>query len=435
MSSTGAVSTDPTSTQKRRKLANAAQGRTNAANGRGLINSEPTFNIVRVFLTHHGRLACLVNELLTLNSTPGVEKPKRIYLKNNSVVKIVKYFDRESKMWRIEISLVYDGTLPASEYSKPKYRYWGLGAEVQDWQTFKVTEETFSHFFPGESENSINYFMRHGQAVHNQFSALQKWFKPLVRMVNSRGSFWDSLLISNSGIASAAAYILDDLKFKYTNGTVPTNPSSFHYFSSPLRRCLETMFFLILFLSKQELENLQMAKDWTLNRSSTTPVTPSYSYTITILPCLHELSSVKPDGKCDKISNKLAKTSLFTPENASRCLYELSSKKSKQSSSLVCSDFSRLYPPNGQQKYRKNENGEDINCDTFKIRDQKVNCTLEKLHELMDLLNSKSDFEISINWYLFKQNLFTDCTKTNVWHFINNPEPSYFSVTSYLTQL
>jgi hypothetical protein len=305
-------------------------------------------------------------------------------------------------MWVIEISLVYDGTLPASEISKPKYRYWSLGMS-EDWQTFQVTQEKFAQFFPGESENSINYFMRHGQAVHNQFTALQKWFKPLVKMVNSGGSFWDSLLISNNGIQDAALYILDDLKFKYSKGTVPTSPSSFHYFSSPLRRCLETMFFLILFLSNQEIQNQQTARQfshWQLVRSSN----PSYSYSITILPCLHELSSVKPDGKCDKISNKLAKMSLFTPENASRCLYELSSKKpkqQKQQSSIVCSDFSRLYPPDSEKKYRKDVHGKDIMCDNFKIRDQKVNCTLEKLKELMELLNSRVD----INWSLFKNNL------------------------------
>jgi len=427
--------TQQTQTQKRTKLAIAAQTRRRAANGGGQIKSKPTFGIVRVFLTHHGRLACLVNHLLTLNSTPGIKKPNRIYLKNNSVVKVAMYFVPESQMWKIEISLVYDGTLPASETSKPKYSYWSL-ERTEDWQTFLVNPDIFAQFFPGESENSINYFMRHGQAVHNQFTALQKWFKPLVKMVNSGGSFWDSLLISNNGIKDAAVYILGDLK-KYSKGTVPTSPSSFHYFSSPMRRCLETMFFLILFLSKQDLENQQMARQvshWELVRSST----PTYYYSITILPCLHELSGVKPDGKCDKISNKLAKTSLFTPENASRCLSELSSKKpkqQKQQSSLVCSDFSLLYPPGGKNKYRKNAGGEDISCDNFKIRNQKVNCTLEKLKELMELLNLKSDFKIDINWSLFKLNLFTDCTKTNFWSFIHNPEPSSSPINSYITQL
>jgi broad specificity phosphatase PhoE len=422
--------TQQTQTQKREKLAIAAQTRRRAANGGGQIKSKPTFGIVRVFLTHHGRLACLVNHLLTLNSTPGIKKPNRIYLKNNSVVKVAMYFVPDSQMWKIEISLVYDGTLPASETSKPKYMYWSLGT-TEDWQTFLVNPDIFAQFFPGESENSINYFMRHGQAVHNQFTALQKWFKPLVKMVNSGGSFWDSLLISNNGIKDAALYILDDLKFKYSKGTVPTSPSSFHYFSSPMRRCLETMFFLILFLSNQDLENQQMARQvshWELVRSST----PTYYYSITILPCLHELSSVKPDGKCDKISNKLAKTSLFTPENASRCLSELSSKKPKQQKQLVCSDFTRLYPPPpNDQKYK----GEENDCDTLKNRNQKVNCTLEKLQELMELLISKSDFKIEINWSLFKLNLFTDCTKTNFWSFIHNPEPSSSPINPYITQL
>uniref|UniRef100_A0A6C0D0F0 Uncharacterized protein n=1 Tax=viral metagenome TaxID=1070528 RepID=A0A6C0D0F0_9ZZZZ len=406
------------------------QARRRVLNGGGSLRSNrPTFSIVRVFLTHHGRLACLVNLLLTLNSTPGVKKPNRIYLKNNSVVKVVKYFDPDSQMWKIEISLVYEGTLPSSEMSKPKYPYWSLRS-LENWQTFQVSQENFYKFFPGESENSINYFMRHGQAVHNQFTALQKWFKPLVKMVNSGGSFWDSLLISNNGIQEAALFILGDLKNNYPRDTVPTSPSSFYYFSSPLRRCLETMSFLILFLSYQEIQQKQQSRQ----KIASSP--PVYSYSITILPCLHELSSVKTNGQCDTISNKLAKTSLFTPENASRCLNQLSSssKKPKQQRGQKpqsCSDFSLLYPRDGG-KYR----GKEIKCDDLKNRNQKVNCTLEKLKELMEVLNSKSDFRVDINWSLFKNNLSTDCTKTNVWSFIHNAElTSSSSTNSYITQL
>ena len=370
------------------------------------------FQNVYVVLTHATRLACIIQHLRFVGTKE--EKLPRKRLKNIAVVKMEKTFhpDRTSS---VVLSLVYEGTLPKSKENDAGY--WEM--KNQESIVLTLTEEDSKKYFGDLWEMDILiYFVRHGQAVHNQLKFL---YKKLAFLTPPEWPAWDSLLVSVDGIQEAGTAIVNDI-YTYENINLPKSLQSIFFISSPLRRCMETMFFLLVGMNQAKMVR---------QRKQINQTTPLQHYTVYILPCLHEIDTVqKRKGQCDNSGNKLKTNTwgtTFTPENTSKCLKKLQ----HSSSSAICSNFQQLFGPTKKSSSQQSpvvtqtstllastnlqQTKQNKDCNMVKNLQDKTVCLLEKLLFLL----SNNKISPSIQWSIFMDNKKTDCSKSFATSFLS----------------
>jgi hypothetical protein len=369
------------------------------------------FQKVYVVLTHATRLACIIQHLRFVGTKE--EKLPRKRLKNIAVVKMEKTFhpDRTSS---VVLSLVYEGTLPKSKENDAGY--WEM--KNQESIVLTLTEEDSKKYFGDLSEMDILiYFVRHGQAVHNQLKFL---YKKLAFLTPPEWPAWDSLLVSVDGIQEAGTAIVNDI-YTYENINLPKSLQSIFFISSPLRRCMETMFFLLVGMNQAKMVRQRKQINQT-----------TQNYTVYILPCLHEIDTVqKRKGQCDNSGNKLKTNTwgtTFTPENTSKCLKKLHNSSSVQG---ICSNFQQLFGSTKKSSSQQSpvvtqtstllastnlqQTNQNKDCNMVKNLEDKTVCLLEKLLFLL----SKNKISPSIQWSIFMNNKNTDCSKSFATSFLS----------------
>jgi hypothetical protein len=332
------------------------------------------FPAIKVFIvtSHHARIVCLLYSLLK-----GVNDGKEIALNNVAVVRV--FNDGKGQL---HISLLVEGS---SVKQKQKYKdiTWKVGTTTP---SFDVPIDP--NLFPGMDVQIpfVIYFIRHGQGVHNTMNTFQKIFH------RPYGIFWDPLLINSIGIKDAANAIRQDLATTFQMTNLHNLYSQVTYISSPLRRCIETMLFLISYLFPLT----------SLNPSN--PTVPPLK--VNIVPCLHELPAKAKKGKmltgtCDTSKNKLVSSSYFGAQNASRCLSKLGTTKQTQ-----CTTFSYLFPQS-----------RPTTIPSLSQREANVWKTLQQLKPLNMLNPSVPNSSVSIDWTLMKGKW--DCTRETFFSYLS----------------
>ena len=333
---------------------------------------------VKVFIvtSHHARIVCLLYALLQ-----GANGGKEIALNNVAVVRV--FNDGKGQL---HISLLVEGSTVKQKQKYKDITWKAVHNDVDGTTTTPSFDVPINpSLFPGMDVRIpfVIYFIRHGQGVHNTMNTFQKIFH------RPYGIFWDPLLINTIGIKDAANAIRQDLAtFQITS------LHNLYYISSPLRRCIETMLFLIS------------------NLFSLTPVNPvnpaSPPLQVNIVPCLHELPAKAKKGKvstglCDTSKNKLVSSSYFGAQNASRCLSKLGTTKQTQ-----CTTFSYLFPQSMPTTLPS----------TLSQREATVWKTLQQLKPLNMLNPSDPNSTVSINWTLMKGKW--DCTRETFFSYLAN---------------
>jgi len=266
---------------------------------------------VAIFTCHHSRLLCLFKTLARQSSgrkvttDPTTVNPsgdelaqdleRNHRLQNLATIKMVIDPANSTQISStsssssapppplptVRLTLLHKGFLSKPD---PRRTYW-LDAKKSIMMTFSA--EIFSKLFPEIKSNTTIYFVRHGEGFHNTVKGWKKLTAP-------RKLLTDAFLVSSQSISDASTAIKEDITRDYPEGL--SKPLGL--FSSPLRRCIETLY---LILDKMFPGGYQPPS----SESSSTSAQTSSSFVnlfpiaekIIIIPCSGEVNSSKT---CDK---------------------------------------------------------------------------------------------------------------------------------------
>jgi hypothetical protein len=287
-----------------------------------------------IIVSHHGRIRCFLNQIAScLDSNHSLLQSRNRYgnkfiLGNAAVVQFTYIPSKITPV--VIVECIYEG------FDRKSRNLWTDKTPHKIEITKDSPLDTLFKSFSKPFTKPVSFFMvRHGFGLHNSMSTLSKFFNPP----------YDPLLIDIGGIDEASNRIFTRIK-----GTPYT------LCSSPLRRCIETLLFLLFTCPVTQSKKLHKDK-----------------ITIYILPCLHEFVSgdVKSNGKCDTLSNDLKSSQsrrwYEAAENTSICLNRNKSCKTIQQTFL-------------KEKYTKKE-----------------------IEELIDKIHGMYNSRTTIDWYFFEK--------------------------------
>jgi hypothetical protein len=237
--------------------------------------------------------------------------------------------------------LLYEGFLPKLD---PGRTYWiNINKSIE----MSFDEDNFSRLFPGIESKTTIYFVRHGEGFHNTVKGWKKLTAP-------RKLLTDAFLVSSQNILKASTAIQSDINTNYKQGL-----STLGLFSSPLRRCIETLY---LILNEMFPGKPQPPQTSSSSSSSQVQQLNQIAEKIIIIPCSGEVNSSKT---CDK---GLWPSSL---ENKSIC------------TALTCTTYEDLF--RGQ---------------TIKIKGQTTTDDVDVV--VVDLLLANKNLQkVTIDWSMF----------------------------------